>query len=123
MKKTCFVLLCALLLGLAPSTFAADDAALGPFDALLAQLVALFSGSAAPAEMGWEIIPGGRRRTGQLHFAAEQLSDRARAGDGLAIPAWRLSHQPRLCSGATPAAMTRTASSAAHKRGRSGQSR
>ncbi len=60
MKKTCFVLLCALFLSLAPSTFAADNAALGPFDALLSQLVALFSGSAAPAEMGWQIMPGGQ---------------------------------------------------------------
>ena len=41
MKKTCFVLLCALLLGFAPGAIADDGSV---FDDLLDQLVPLFSG-------------------------------------------------------------------------------
>lgn len=84
MKKTCFVLLCALLLGLAPTTFAADST-LGPLEELLGRLIAMWnhnSTEAEPAaqpstgseeapppnnnpatnsepERGWEIPPGG----------------------------------------------------------------
>lgn len=57
MKKTCFVLLCALLLGLAPSTFAAEAAAPGPLAQLVNQLAAFFS--VVTSELGWQYPPNG----------------------------------------------------------------
>jgi len=79
MKKTCFVLLCALLLGLAPTAFAAEEVGFG-FGDLLNQLISYFleprldADETSPAgdvppnsslatgdepEMGWQIEPGG----------------------------------------------------------------
>lgn len=43
MKKTCFVLLCAALVTVAPSAFAADGPALS-LEGLLARMIAVFSG-------------------------------------------------------------------------------
>lgn len=56
MKKTCFALLCALLLGLAPAT-AADEG--GLFDNL-ADLVAHWIASAAGDAIGPEFPPNGQ---------------------------------------------------------------
>ena len=61
MKKTCFVLLCALLLGLAPTTFAADRAVLS-LDGLLTQLLVFFVGSADELGQG----EGGDSTSGEL---------------------------------------------------------
>ena len=58
MKKTCFVLLCALLLGLAPTTLAAGGEAFS-LDGLLAQLLTLFTSPGDDAEMGWQFPPNG----------------------------------------------------------------
>lgn len=44
MKKTCSVLLCVLLLSLAPTTFAADGARIGAIGQLVDQLISFFSG-------------------------------------------------------------------------------
>lgn len=60
MKKKCFVLLCAALLALAPSAFAADSSALS-LDGLLARLMAILSGlDNSDDEMGWQIEPFGQ---------------------------------------------------------------
>ena len=61
MKKTCFVLLCALLLGFAPGAIADDGSV---FDDLLDQLVALFSGLGDEPEYGPEFPPGGQPAAG-----------------------------------------------------------
>lgn len=53
MKKTCFLLLCALLVGLAPSALADNEVGSGAWQDLLDQLTSVF------AEIGIEFPPGG----------------------------------------------------------------
>ena len=57
MKKTCFALLCALLLSLAPTTFAADGDGIGAIGQLFDQLISFFVGTADEPEMGEELPP------------------------------------------------------------------
>lgn len=73
MKKTCSVLLCVLLLSLAPTTFAADGAGIGAIGQLFDQLISFFVGigestsdegsgepsAAAEPESGIFFPPGG----------------------------------------------------------------
>ena len=59
MKKTCFVLLCALLLGLAPTTFADNDDGIGAIRQFFDQLTLLFG------EIGIQFPPNGASGSGE----------------------------------------------------------
>ena len=59
MKKTCFVLLCALLLSLAPTTLAADGDGIAAIGQLLDQLISFLTGLADEPETGELFPPNG----------------------------------------------------------------
>jgi hypothetical protein len=60
MKRTWFVLLCALLLGLAPTTFADDGGFFDDLAELLAQWIESAAGSGDQPTIGPEYPPGGQ---------------------------------------------------------------
>lgn len=57
MKKTCYVLLCALLLSLAPTAFAFDGDGSGVIGQLLDKLISFFVGPADEPEIGELSLP------------------------------------------------------------------